>query len=95
MEFPNGKGLPCLSFADQPSLDQCQPLLHLVHNPEGRGILFGLFPKEALFALSAISSQMSYSTIIKTFDIFMSPHTFGNRFSYSSLLVIIKRLNIG
>lgn len=44
---PDGKGLPCLSLVDVHSLVQCRSLLHLLHTPEGKGLLLGL--EETLF----------------------------------------------
>ena len=48
-DFPYGIGLPCLSVVDLHSLVQCCPLPHLLHVPEGWGLLFLPFPDEILF----------------------------------------------
>ena len=47
--FPKGIKLPCLSLVDLHSLVQCLPFPHLLHTPEGRGILLGLLLTKVLF----------------------------------------------
>ena len=48
-KFPKVIGMPCLSIVDLHSSVQCRPLPHILHIPEGRGLLFLPFPEEILF----------------------------------------------